>query len=81
MGINTDRGDLFICGFWDRNIDCIIDVCICDVHQVSYQTRKPASITKSVENDEKGNTWSNALHREGISLLSLYHVKDSLEKR
>ena len=34
--INLDRGDILIHGFWDRNTDCIIDVCICDVNQASY---------------------------------------------
>ena len=51
--LNVDRGDLLIRGFWDRSTDCIIDVHICDVNQTSYQTRKPASIIKSVENEKK----------------------------
>ena len=56
--INTDRGDLLIRGFWDRNTDCIYDVRIYDVriydvNQASYQLCKPASIIKSAENDKK----------------------------
>ena len=51
--INADRGDLLIRCFWDKSTDCIIDVRICDVNQASYQTRKPASIIKSAENDKK----------------------------
>jgi len=30
--INSDRGDLLVHGFWDRNTDCIIDVHIVDVN-------------------------------------------------
>ena len=30
--INSDRGDLLVRGFWDRNTDCIIDVRIVDVN-------------------------------------------------
>ena len=42
--LKSDRGDLLIRVFWDRNTDCIIDVRICDVNQASYLTRKATSI-------------------------------------
>ena len=35
------------------NTDCIIDVRVCDVNQLSYLTRKPDSIIKSAKNKKK----------------------------
>ena len=67
--LNADRGDLLIRGFWDRSTDCIIDVRICDVNQASYQTRKPASIIKSVENEKK-KKYNGALPRAEKALYS-----------
>ena len=41
-----ERGDLLICGFWDKTKDCIIDAHIYDVNQLSYLSRKPTTILK-----------------------------------
>ena len=51
--INADRGDLLIRDFWNRSTDYIIYVRIYDVNHASCQTRKSASIIKSVENEKK----------------------------
>ena len=51
--VNSDRGDILIGGFWERNTDCIFDVRICDVHQPSYKDRTPESILRSAEVEKK----------------------------
>ena len=51
--INSNRGNLLVRGFRDRNTDFIIDVRICDVNKASYLTRKHTSIVKSTESDKK----------------------------
>jgi len=48
-----DRGDLLVRGFWDCYINCIIDVRVYDMNQLSYLARKPSSIIKIAENDKK----------------------------
>ena len=51
--VNSDRGDILIRGFWERNTDCIVDVRICDVHQPSCKDRTPESVLKSAEVEKK----------------------------
>ena len=58
--LNSDRGDLLIRGFLDRDTACIIDVRICDVNQPSYLTRKPVSIVKSVRHERKRSILTTA---------------------
>ena len=58
--LNSDRGDLLIRGYRDRNTACIIDVRICDVNQLSYLTRKPVSIVKSVRHERKRSILTTA---------------------
>ena len=79
--INSDRGDLLVHGFWDRNTDCIIDVRIVDVNQPSYLHRKPTSIIKSAETRRKRSIWSPALSREGTLHLLSSRVKAYLERK
>ena len=51
--ISSDRGDLLVRIFWDRNTDFIIDVRIVAIDQPSYPSRKPTSIIKSAEHAKK----------------------------
>ena len=46
-----DRGDLLVRGFWNRYTDCIIDIRVCDVNQLSYLARKLSSIMKTAKNE------------------------------
>ena len=59
--LEADREYLLIRRFWDRSTDCIIDVCICDVHQPSYLARNPVNILKSVETSKKTKDLKNCL--------------------
>ena len=52
-GLNSDRGDILIRGFWSRDADCIVDVRICDVNQPSHVSRKTEAGIKSAENKKK----------------------------
>ena len=51
--VNSDRGDILIRGFWERNTDCIVDARICDVHKPSYKDRTPESVLRSAEVEKK----------------------------
>jgi hypothetical protein len=46
-------GDVLLQGFWDREMECIVDFYITDMNANSYQAQDPVSILKSQENEKK----------------------------
>jgi hypothetical protein len=48
-----DRGDILLCGFWARGMDCIIDVRVTDTDAKSYHYRDPAKVLITQEKEKK----------------------------
>ena len=51
--INAEHEDIFVRGFWARDIYFIVDVRICDVNQPYYLSRNLSAIIKSAETEKK----------------------------
>jgi hypothetical protein len=50
---SADRGDLSICGLWQRQTDCIIDVRVTDTDAKSNLSKDPAKVLEAHEKGKK----------------------------
>jgi len=44
--LNADRGDLLVCGFWEKSTDTIIDVRVTNLDSKSYKNLPPKKALK-----------------------------------